>query len=133
MAIKRYAYRTRGSRELRKGVKVESETSGHPAVEVTPGVRTEAPTGHGTASVRSAARSKRYTSAMVLLRLRCSSFWVDVRLREINGRWIASADTPDGPSLGLGKGAIEAVEHALEPFEGIVDELLASLPHSGLF
>jgi hypothetical protein len=55
-----------------------------------------------------------------------------VRLREINGRWIASADTPDGPTLGLGKGAIEAVEHALEPFEGIVDELLASLPGSAL-
>lgn len=69
---------------------------------------------------------------MISLRLICSTFWVDVRLREINGRWIASADTPDGPSLGLGKGAIEAVEHALEPFEGTVDELLASLPRSGL-
>lgn len=69
---------------------------------------------------------------MILLRLHCSTFWVDVRLREINGRWMASADTPDGPSLGLGKGAIEAVEHALEPFEGIVDELLASLPRSAL-
>jgi len=74
----------------------------------------------------------RYTSAMILLRLRCSSFWVDVRLREINGRWIAPADTPDGPSLGLGKGAIEAIEHALEPFEGVVDELLASLPRAGI-
>jgi len=133
MAIKRYANRTRGGGELRKGVKVESLTRGHPAVEVTPGVGTEAGAHHsGPRSVRSAARSKRYTSVMILLRLRCSSFWVDVRLREINGRWIASADTPDGPSLGLGKGAIEAVEHALQPFEGIVDELLASLPHSGL-
>jgi hypothetical protein len=63
--------------------------------------------------------------------LRCSSFWVDVRLREMNGRWIASADTPDGPSLRLGKSAIEAVEYALAPFEGIVDELLASLPGAG--
>jgi hypothetical protein len=69
---------------------------------------------------------------VIPLRLTCSTFWVDVRLREINGRWIASADTPNGPSLGLGKRAIEAVEHALEPFEGIVDELLASLPSSGL-
>jgi hypothetical protein len=64
------------------------------------------------------------------VRLTCSCFWVDVRLREINGRWIASADTPDGPSLGLGLEAVEAVEHALQPFEGIVDELLASLPGS---
>jgi hypothetical protein len=67
---------------------------------------------------------------MVTLRLSCSSFWVDVRLREINGRWIASADTPDGPSLGLGLDAVEAIEHALVPFEGIVDELLASLPRA---
>src|SRR5919106_4976704 len=51
----------------------------------------------------SPAKSTGYTSAMIRLRLRCSAFWVDVRLREINGRWIASADTLDGPSLGLGK------------------------------
>lgn len=67
-----------------------------------------------------------------MLRLTCSALWVDVRLREINGRWIASADTPEGPSLGLGKGAIEAVEHALEPFGGSVDELLASLSGAAL-
>lgn len=72
------------------------------------------------------------TYAVILLRLTCSTFWVDVRLREINGRWIASADTPDGPSLGLSVGAIEAVEAALEPFEGIVDELLASLSVAAL-
>jgi len=65
---------------------------------------------------------------MTLLRLTCSAFWVDVRLREINGRWIASADTPDGPSLGLSERAIHAVEQALEPFEGMADELLASVP-----
>jgi len=43
----------------------------------------------------------------------------------------APADTPDGPSLGLGKGAIEAVEHAVEPFDGIVDELLGQLAWRG--
>ena len=69
---------------------------------------------------------------MIVLRLVCSTFWVDVRLREINGRWIASADTVAGPSLGLGKGAVEAVEQALQPFEGIVDELIASLPRASL-
>jgi len=69
---------------------------------------------------------------MILLRLTCSAAWVDVRLREINGRWIASADTPTGPSLGLGATAIEAIEGALAPFEGIVDELLDSLPGGGL-
>jgi hypothetical protein len=64
---------------------------------------------------------------MVTLRLSCATFWVDVQLRDINGRWIASADTPDGPSLGLGLGAMDAIEAALEPFEGIVDALMASL------
>lgn len=35
------------------------------------------------------------------------------------GRWIASADTPDGPSLGLGDLALDAIAEALAPFEGI--------------
>ena len=60
-------------------------------------------------------------------RLQCSASWVDVRL-DVNGRWIASADTPDGPSLGCGSDAFEALWQALEPFEGVVGELLASLP-----
>ena len=64
---------------------------------------------------------------METFRLSCATFRVDLRLREMNGRWLASADTPDGPSLGLGLGAIEAIEAALEPFHGIVDELMASL------
>jgi hypothetical protein len=68
---------------------------------------------------------------MHTLRLTCSAFYVDLRLSEINGRWVASADTPDGPSLGLGTGAMQAIEAALEPFEGVVDELLASLRQSG--
>ena len=75
---------------------------------------------------------ERYTSPMIVLRLSCSTVWVDVRLQEIGGRWIASADTPGGPSLGLGHGAVEAIEEALAPFEGIVDELMASLGDSPL-
>ena len=56
-----------------------------------------------------------YRYQMMLLRLTCSAFWVDVRLLEINGRWITSADTPDGPSLGLGEEPMPAIERALEP------------------
>ena len=79
------------------------------------------------------ARWTRYTSdVMFVLRLTCSAIWVDVRLREINGRWIASTDTPYGPSLGLGERAFDAIEQALEPFEGIADDLLASVPRYGL-
>ena len=69
---------------------------------------------------------------MIVLRLTCSLFWVDVRLREINGRWIASADTPNGPSLGIGERAIDAITGALEPFSSIADELISSLPAWGL-
>lgn len=69
-----------------------------------------------------------YTYPVIVLRLTCSLFWVDVRLREINGRWIASADTPNGPSLGLGETALEAISGALEPFSSIADELLSSMP-----
>jgi hypothetical protein len=62
------------------------------------------------------------------LRLVCPQFWADVRLRQVAGRWLASADTPDGPSLGLGRNPIEALADALEPFDGHVDELLATVP-----
>lgn len=43
-------------------------------------------------------------------RLECADFWVDVRLANFHGRWMASADTPDGPSLGLGRQPLEAGE-----------------------
>jgi hypothetical protein len=63
------------------------------------------------------------------IHLHCSLFDVDVRLREFNGRWIASADTPDGRStLGWGMSALGALWMALEPFGPVIDELLASLP-----
>ncbi len=62
------------------------------------------------------------------LRLVSANVWVDVRLRGFESRWIASADTPDGPTVGLGRYPIEALAHALEPFDGMVDELLASVP-----
>lgn len=64
---------------------------------------------------------------MEQLRLSCATFVVDLRVIEINGRWIASADTPDGPSLGLAYAAIEAITAALQPFDGAIDDLLESL------
>ncbi len=66
-------------------------------------------------------------AGLIRLRLECSMFYVDVRLREFNGRWIASADTPAGPSLGLGLDAQLAIEAALQPFGLAADELIASL------
>jgi hypothetical protein len=51
---------------------------------------------------------------------------VDVRLRQVGGSWIAWADTPDGPSLGLGKSRSEAIVDCLEPFEGAIDDLLGT-------
>jgi hypothetical protein len=62
------------------------------------------------------------------IRLSCEMFYVDVRVSEFNGRFIASADTPDGPSLGTGLNAFRAVQAALEPFDGAVQDLMASMP-----
>ncbi|MDQ5839856.1 MAG: hypothetical protein M3537_01610 [Chloroflexota bacterium] len=62
------------------------------------------------------------------MRLVCSGFWADVRLTQLHGRWVASADTPDGPSLGMGWFPIDALEDALEPFDGFVEELLTTVP-----
>ena len=50
---------------------------------------------------------------MQQVRLHRSLFYIDVRLREFNGRWLASADTPDGPSLGWGMSAVGALWMAL--------------------
>ncbi len=62
------------------------------------------------------------------LRLTSSVLWVDVRLLRLGGKWLASADTTDGPSLGLGRLPGEAVRYALEPFDALVDELMDALP-----
>jgi hypothetical protein len=63
-------------------------------------------------------------------RLSCDrhDFWVDVRVAGLNGGWIASADTPDGPSLGLAFTPRRALMLALEPFDGVIHELLATAP-----
>ena len=67
-------------------------------------------------------------SPLHVLRLEAPDFWVDVRLRRHDGRWIASADTRDGPTLGLGRNPVEALVQALDPFDGAIDELVASIP-----
>jgi hypothetical protein len=65
---------------------------------------------------------------MQTLRLSCSWFWVDIRLKGIDGRWVASADLPNGPSIGVGTTPREAIVASLDGFEGEIDELLASAP-----
>ena len=64
---------------------------------------------------------------MIVVRLQGPSISVDVRVLEVRGRWLASADTLSGPSLGLGLSADAAIEGALQPFEGEIAELLGSL------
>jgi len=53
---------------------------------------------------------------------------VDARLTAVEGRWLASADTPDGPSMGTGDSPVNALIEGLQPFEGVIEELLACLP-----
>ena len=40
-------------------------------------------------------------------------FWVDVRARRINDRWIAVADIADEPVLGTGMTARDAIQESL--------------------
>ena len=63
-----------------------------------------------------------------IMRLVCSEFSADVRLTQLHGRWLASADTPHGPSLGLAWFPIDALQAALEPFDGFVEDLLTAVP-----
>ena len=72
--------------------------------------------GRGLRGCLHTADRRGYAYAVISPRLGCSTFWVDVRLRELKRQWFSSADTLDGPSLRLGNGATEAVEHALEPW-----------------
>lgn len=65
---------------------------------------------------------------MHYLRLSGPAFWVDVRVAGMNGRWIASADTLDGATLGLGWTPRQALMRALEPYDGVIEELLATAP-----
>jgi hypothetical protein len=62
------------------------------------------------------------------IRLLSSLLWVDVRLAQLDGKWLASADTPHGPSLGRGRLPQLALVEALAPFAGLVDELMESVP-----
>jgi hypothetical protein len=61
-------------------------------------------------------------------RLHYRQLLVDVRLYQVDGRWLASADTPDGPSLRTGWTPLAALVEALEPFDGIIYQLLESAP-----
>ena len=49
---------------------------------------------------------------------------IAVRVREFNGRWIASADTPTGPSLGLARDRLAAIYMALDPYQPHIDRWL---------
>jgi hypothetical protein len=62
------------------------------------------------------------------LYLSCTTFVVEARYVRFNNRWIASVDTEKGPTIGHGPTAFAALWMALQPFEGVIDELLASVP-----
>jgi hypothetical protein len=61
-------------------------------------------------------------------RLHAPGFWVDVRLYQLKGRWLASAAWPGGPTLRTGHSPLAALTEALEPFGGAVGQLLESAP-----
>ena len=61
------------------------------------------------------------------IRLRCPEVYVDLRLVGVDGRWMAVADTPDGPSIGWGHLPLNAAIMALQPFDHYLEELLLSV------
>ena len=64
---------------------------------------------------------------MRTLRLDLATIRVDVRLQHINRRWLASTDTPQGPTLGCGKDPLAALYVALDPFQPWIEPLLDRL------
>lgn len=52
-------------------------------------------------------------SVQFALRAPTLDFWVDVRLRNFEGRWLAVADIADEHEMGLGASAREALTAAL--------------------
>jgi hypothetical protein len=65
---------------------------------------------------------------VVRMRLFCDDLWVDVRLTEFDGRWLASADAPEGPTLGWSTSPLAATIDALAPFGSRVDDLIMTAP-----
>lgn len=51
-------------------------------------------------------------------------FWIDVRLREFEGRWPAVADLADTPEVGTGESPEEAIRGALAPFGPVLAQQL---------
>lgn len=61
-------------------------------------------------------------------RLHSRAFWVDVRMLEVGGAGSPRLTLRTAQVWGAGSAPFEALWGALEPFEGVVDELLASMP-----
>jgi hypothetical protein len=59
--------------------------------------------------------------------LRYDGLTVEARILRANGKYVASVDTCDGPTLGCGGSALAALWSALEPYDHIIGELLSSL------
>lgn len=59
-------------------------------------------------------------------------FWIDVRLREFDGRWLAVADLADTPEVGSGGSPADALRDALALFgTKLRDELVARAAFPG--
>lgn len=69
---------------------------------------------------------RRLVSVQFQLRASSLDFYVDVRLRQFDGRWLAVAEISDEPEIGLGTTARDALAASLSSLgPTAVDELLA--------
>lgn len=59
-------------------------------------------------------------------------FWVEVRLREFDGHWLAVADLADQPDIGVGSAPKEALRAALDALPMAIRDQLVVLAESQL-
>lgn len=81
-----------------------------------------------------AATPATYDATMRHLRLTHPDldFWIDVRLRDFGGRWLAVADLANTPEMGMGDVPEEALRGALAPFgPHLRERLIASARELG--
>ncbi len=85
---------------------------------------------HGAVVVQPVAPHDAAMRPVSAMRLVCRESCADVRVAQIRGRSVASADTPNGPSLVLGRYPMQAQAHAFEPIDRHLDDLLATVPQN---
>lgn len=57
-------------------------------------------------------------------------FWIDVRVRQLNGRWLVVADLAGEPDMGIGNTPSEALWAALSSFRTVCGLISSPTPNA---